>query len=61
MMILDINLPTIIVLSILVIVVTIAIISIVRRKNRCSCGCSGCPLSESCHNKKKKDNENLTE
>ena len=57
MMILKINVPTIIVLVILVVVVIISIISIIRKKNRCSCGCSGCPMSESCHSKKKSKND----
>ena len=59
--ILNLNLPTIIILSILVIVIVIAIISIVRKKHRCSCGCSGCPMSENCNNEKKlKENKRKT-
>lgn len=47
------NLASIIVLLIVAAIVTLVIIKMVRDKKRgkhsCSCGCSGCPNSQSCH------------
>lgn len=50
------NTPTVITVIILVAAVTAAIIVIIRRKKQgktyCSGGCSGCPMSGSCHKEK---------
>ena len=50
------NLPTIII-SIIVAAIFLAIVinGIIKKKNGkggCSCGCSGCSMSEICHSKK---------
>lgn len=49
-------LPTIIISSFIgIAVITIIIYEIIKRKSgktSCSCGCSGCVMKDSCHNKK---------
>ena len=53
------NVPTIIVLAIVLIVFAAIIIrGIINRKNGksgCSCGCSGCGMSDICHGQKKEN------
>lgn len=50
------NLPTIIVLAIVVAVfvgiVAKSIVDKKKGKSSCSCGCSGCAMSDVCHSKK---------
>ena len=48
------NLPTIIVLVILAVILGAIVYSeIKKRKNGgCGCGCQGCSLKDTCHNKK---------
>lgn len=50
------NLPTIIVLSVVVIAFFAIIIREIKRKKQgkssCSCGCTGCAFRDSCNNKK---------
>lgn len=43
---------TIIVVIILVIIVVFSIISIIKNKGKCSCGCSNCAFKDSCKSKK---------
>ncbi len=51
------NLATIIVLLIVMFLVVLAVFKLVRDrkkgKSSCGCGCSGCPMKDSCHSKKK--------
>ncbi len=53
---LKINIGTIIVCAILILIVAGVIISMIRDKKKgkssCGCGCSGCPMSGSCHSRK---------
>ena len=48
------SLATVIICVILAAVVALIIISMVKRKKkgRSSCGCAGCPMSDSCHHEK---------
>ena len=50
------NLGTIIICAVLVAVVAAIIAYMIRNnkkgKSSCGCGCAGCPMSGSCHNKK---------
>ena len=50
---------TIIVLAIVIVLVGGAVYSIIRRKKSgkgtCSCGCSGCGMSDICHGEKVKE------
>lgn len=47
------NLATILICAVLVAIVTAIIISMVKKKkagrSACSCGCSTCPMSGTCH------------
>ncbi|MGN0548128.1 MAG: FeoB-associated Cys-rich membrane protein [Acutalibacteraceae bacterium] len=47
------NLATVIICAVLIIVVAAIIFNMVRNrkkgKSSCSCGCSNCPMSGSCH------------
>ena len=51
------NLATIIVLLIVILVVGLVIFKMIKDKKdgkrSCSCGCSGCPMQNSCHTNKK--------
>ncbi len=51
------NLATIIICAILVVVVSLVVIKMIRDKKQgkgsCSCGCSGCAMSDTCHGKNK--------
>ena len=53
---LKVNIGTIIVCAILILIVAGVIISMIRDKKKgkssCGCGCSGCPMSGSCHSRK---------
>lgn len=53
---LEVNIGTIIVCAILILIVAGVIISMIRDKKKgkssCGCGCSGCPMSGSCHSRK---------
>ncbi|MGN1190461.1 MAG: FeoB-associated Cys-rich membrane protein [Candidatus Ornithospirochaeta sp.] len=53
---LKVNIGAIIVCAILILIVAGVIISMIRDKKKgkssCGCGCSGCPMSGSCHSKK---------
>ena len=50
------NIGTIIVCAVLIGVVALIVAAMVRNKKKgrssCSCGCSGCAMSEHCHSKK---------
>ena len=50
------NLPTILVLVVLVTVVALIIVHMVRNRrafpSSCGCGCQNCPMSGSCHQNK---------
>ncbi len=50
------NLPTIIILSIIAVVFTAIVVNEIRKKKQgkrgCNCGCSGCAFKNSCHSKK---------
>ena len=50
------NLPTILVLVVLVTVVALIIVHMVRNRRKgklsCVCGCQNCPMSGSCHQNK---------
>lgn len=50
------NIASIIVLLIVVLVVGAIVFKMIRDKRKgkpsCSCGCGGCPMSDSCHGKK---------
>lgn len=50
------NLATIIVLLIVVAVLFLVVLKMIKDKRNgkksCNCGCGGCPLSDTCHNKK---------
>lgn len=51
------NLSTIIVLLVLCVVVGLVVFKMIKDKKAgkkgCSCGCSGCPMKDSCHTDKK--------
>ncbi|NCC61619.1 MAG: FeoB-associated Cys-rich membrane protein [Verrucomicrobiae bacterium] len=50
------NLATILICTALAAVVALIIISMIRGKKKgktsCGCGCTGCPMSGSCHHEK---------
>ncbi len=52
------NAATIIVAALVILLVSCIVISLVREKKRggssCGCGCSGCPMSGSCHENRDK-------
>lgn len=47
------NLATIIICAVLAVVTVLIVVHLVKQKKRgvpsCDCGCSGCPMSGSCH------------
>ena len=50
------NIASIVVLLVVVLAVGAVAFKMIRNKksgkSSCNCGCSGCPMSESCHSKK---------
>lgn len=50
------NIATILICAVLAVIVAAIIIGMVRDKKKgkssCGCGCSSCPMSNSCHTKK---------
>lgn len=51
------NLSTIIVLLVVIVVFVLIVAKMIidkkKGKTSCSCGCNGCPMSDSCHSKDK--------
>lgn len=50
------NIASIVILLVVIVAIGAVIFKIVRDKKQgktsCSCGCGGCPMSDSCHSKK---------
>ncbi|MBR5273428.1 MAG: FeoB-associated Cys-rich membrane protein [Clostridia bacterium] len=50
------NIASIIILLIVAVIVGAVVFKMIRDKRKgkssCSCGCGGCPMSDSCHGKK---------
>ena len=47
------NIGTVVIALIVIAVITLVVIKLIRDRKKgkpgCSCGCSGCPMKDSCH------------